>query len=371
MKCGLFILSFIVMVLAATAQNPANKIVGKKKVALADSLKTAHYPYIFPIWGQRVVNKGFNMPKSAGLSAQYLGQKSDILINNLMVGFNGGPLYKLDDIIRFNSAKSTTNGVNIRPDLWVFPFLNVYGILASSKTSTSIDAGVWLPDDSSWKKVTDLKTKANFNATTFGFGLTPTVGVGGFFMALDVNFTWSDIAELEKPAFAFVFGPRFGKNIAFKNPNRTLALWAGGFRLSLNSGTSGSLNTSDLFPVDQWQANIDTGYMKVAGNQEKVDSWWEGLSPQEQKNPVNIAKHESANSVLARAGALLDAASQVVTNAGNATIQYSLDKKPKDMWNFILGAQFQYNRNWMLRVEYGFLGSRSQVIAGLQYRFDL
>src|SRR5580765_7846776 len=74
--------------------------------------------------------------------------------------------------------------------------------------------------------------------------LTPTVGVGGFFMALDMNFSWSDIAELEKPAYAFVFGPRLGKNITFKNPERSLAIWAGGFRIKLNSGTSGSLSTA-------------------------------------------------------------------------------------------------------------------------------
>ena len=41
------------------------------------------------------------------------------------------------------------------------------------------------------------------------------------------------------------------------------------------------------------------------------------------------------------------------------------------MWNFIIGSQFQINRSWMIRAEYGFLGSRSQFIGGLQYRFNL
>jgi hypothetical protein len=96
-----------------------------------------------------------------------------------------------------------------------------------------------------------------------------------------------------------------------------------------------------------------------------------GLTPVEQKNPVNIAKHETANRVLATFGNILDEASQAVSNAGNSTVQYSLDKKPKDMWNFIIGSQFQLNRSGMIRAEYGFLGSRSQFIGGLQYRFNL
>jgi hypothetical protein len=369
-KC-IFLVFWSFLSFTLLAQYTTDKVVGKKNVELADSLKTASYPYVFPIWGEKVLHKGFQLPKSAGVSVQYLYQQSDIIINNLKVGFNNGPLHNLDEIIRFDKAQTTTNGVNFRPDLWVFPFLNIYGILAQSRTSTAINAGVWIPDDSSWKKIATIDTKANFDATTFGFGLTPTVGVGGFFLALDANFSWSDITELEKPAFAFVFGPRLGKNFKFSHPERSLALWVGGFRVQLNTGTSGSLNTSDLFPVEEWGNKIDTGYIKVAESQKKVDDWWNKLSPPEQKNPINIAKHEAANAALEKAGSILNAASQAVTNAGSSTVQYSLDKKPKNMWNFIIGSQFQVNRSLQIRAEVGFLGSRTQFIGGLQYRFDL
>jgi len=354
------------------AQYTTDKVVWKKDAAVIDSLKTADYPYLLPIWGKKVAQKGFKLPKSAGLSVQYLWQQSDIIINNLEVGFNNGPKHNLDEIVRFDKAQTTTNGVNIRPDFWLLPFLNVYAVFAKSKTSTAINAGVWVPDSSTWNKIANIDTKENFDATTFGFGFTPTVGVGGFFLALDMNMTWSDINELEKPAFAFVFGPRLGKNITWANhPEKSLAIWAGGFRVKLNTGTSGSLSTSELFPVDEWGKKIDTGYMKVTESQQKVDTWWNSLTPVEQKNPVNIAKHETANSALEKTGQILDAASQAVTNSGNSTVQYSLDKKPKDMWNFIIGSQFQINRSWMIRAEYGFLGSRGQFIGGLQYRFNL
>jgi hypothetical protein len=36
-----------------------------------------------------------------------------------------------------------------------------------------------------------------------------------------------------------------------------------------------------------------------------------------------------------------------------------------------LGAQYQYNKHFMLRAEYGFLGSRKQFLTSLQYRFGL
>ena len=67
----------------------------------------------------------------------------------------------------------------------------------------------------------------------------------------------------------------------------------------------------------------------------------------------------------------LNAADGAISTIGNSTVQYSLDKKVKNMWNFIVGSQFQLNKHWMLRGEYGFLGSRQQFIGGLQYRFGL
>lgn len=353
------------------AQANTDKIVGAKNQAIVDSLKKVEYPYVFPIWGQKVIERGFKIPKSAGLSIQYIGQQSDIIIDNLQVGFNHGPMYSLDDIIRFNKSVASTNGVNIRPDFWLLPFLNVYAVFAQSKTSTEIDAGIWLPDNVGWKEVGKISTKANFNATTIGVGLTPTFGVGGFFLALDMNFSWSDISELEDPAYVFVLGPRFGKNIPLKKPDQTIAFWVGGFRVKMGTQTNGSINTGDLFPISQWQNTINQGYQNLDAKQTTVDNWWNGLTPAEQKKPANIAKHEAASSVLARFGGILDQASQVVNTAGNSSVQYSLEKRQKDMWNFIVGSQFQLNRSWMLRVEYGFLASRQQLIAGLQYRFNL
>ena len=354
----------------AYAQNTADRTPPKKRDPVADSLAALKYPYILPIWGEKVMRKGFNLPKSAGVSVQYLYQQSDIIIDNLKVGFNNGEQYPLDEIIRFNSAVATTNGFNIRPDLWLFPFLNVYGLFAKAKSSTAIDAGVWLPTEAGWTNVANFQTKAEFESTTVGFGVTPTAGVAGFFFALDANFTWSDIDALEKPAYIFVLGPRVGKNFSLKKKDQTLAIWMGGFRVKMASTTNGSLSATELFPIDQWQTRVDQGYDNLASSQEKVEGWWTGLTPAEQKNPANIAKYNTANRALERYGGFLNGASEVVAGAGDASIQYSLDKKPKEMWNFIIGSQFQINRSLMLRAEYGFLGARQQLIAGLQYRFD-
>lgn len=371
-----FLLSLVVFILfaprVALTQVYSNKEVGKKNAQKIDSLKNSEYPYVLPILGKQATKKGFSLPYSAGLGINYLWQKSDLVINNLQIGFNHNPMQNLDQVVRFNNATSEAVGVNIRPDVWLLPFLNVYGIFAKANPSTTVDFGIYAPDGSgNWNNIINMNTKANFKATTFGLGVTPTVGVGGGWMALDMNFTWNDIAELDKPAFAFVFGPRFGKSFKMKKPEQTVSVWAGGFRLHLNSGTTGSIQLNELMDITGLQQRVNDGIAKVDASQQQVDTWWAGLSQAQQNSPVNKAKYETANKALAAAGNFLDGINEALTDDKHASVQYSLDKRPKDMWNFIVGAQYQHNKHWMIRGEYGFLGSRQQIITGLQYRFGL
>jgi hypothetical protein len=368
----LFISVTVSVTVSGYCQVYSNREVGKKNAELIDSLKHSEYPYALPIWGQKATKLGFNLPYSAGLGINYLYQKSDLVIENLQVGFNHGPLYNLDEIIRFTNATSEASGLNFRPDIWLFPFLNIYGIFAKSSPATTVDFGIWVPDETGlYTQVAQFNTQANFKATTFGFGVTPTIGVGGGWFALDMNFTWSDIPELDKPAFAFIFGPRLGKTFKLNRPESNVAVWVGGFRLKLNTGTEGSLNINELINTDGLQGKVDAGLQKVTAKQTEVDNWWNGLSNAEQKNPLNIAKHDLANSALSTAGSFLGNLDNALNDEKNATVQYSLDKRPKDMWNFLIGSQYQYNKHWMVRCEVGFLGTRTQVIAGLQYRFGL
>lgn len=330
-----FLLFFSVSV---TAQTFSNKELGKKNEALADSLKQSEYPYLLPIWGKKVTEKGFNLPYSAGLGVNYLWQESDLIINNLMVGFNNGPMYNIDELIRFDKALATAGALNFRPDVWVFPFLNVYGIFGRSSASTDVGFGLWLPDSTSTpKEVANAGTVVEFNAGTIGIGMTPTIGVAGGFLALDMNVSWTDVPQLEKPTFVFVFGPRLGKSFKLKKPESNISVWTGGFRVKFRSDTQGSVNLGDIFPIDDWNAQIENGKQMVNDSQEQVDAWWEGLTPAEQKNPVNKAKYENANNLISTAGELVNSAEQAVATAETSTVQYSMDKKPKVDTHFRMG----------------------------------
>jgi hypothetical protein len=68
-----------------------NKEVGNKNKDLIDSLKNTEYPYALPIWGAKAAKLGFNLPYSAGIGVYYFWQKSDLVLSDLVFGFNNGP----------------------------------------------------------------------------------------------------------------------------------------------------------------------------------------------------------------------------------------------------------------------------------------
>lgn len=139
----------------------------------------------------------------------------------------------------------------------------------------------------------------------------------------------------------------------------------------MNRDTQGSLNLGDALPIEEWETKIASGQQKVGEAQVELDTWWDGLTPVEQANPVNKVRFETNQARLNLAGRVLNSADNAVDNAGNSTLDYTLDKEQAKLWSMTFGSQFQLNKSWMLRAEYGFSSGRQQFFCGLQYRFGL
>jgi hypothetical protein len=357
--------------------NAIGQIFTNREIDPLDSLarveaKKKEYPYLLPFLGKKTAAAGFDLPYSAGVSVQYFSQTSDIILENLKVGFNGGEVNDLSGLVKFDLAKARASALTVRPDVWLFPFLNVYGILGRAQASTEVKYRVDVPEDINNNiPIFSGASLVEFQTTTFGFGVMPAIGIKGAFFILDMNIAWTDVPQLSRPTRTFVIGPRIGKNFTLRKPEQSISIWVGGFRVSLDAASEGSLPISEALDVDNLGGRIDVAANKIAAGQTKVDDWWASLSPIEQRNPLNIARFEAANRVLTTAGKLVVAADNAVNTAANSTVEYSLDRRPKDPWNFLTGMQYQLNKHWMFRAEAGYLSSRTQFTCGLQYRFGL
>src|ERR1700749_5158214 len=92
--------------LMLSASVRAQDVTGKTlREHYVDSIKHSTYPYKFPIWGQKVANKGIDIPWPAGEMLNYFGGSQLVTISNLQVGFNNGALVPLD-FIKFGQVKA-------------------------------------------------------------------------------------------------------------------------------------------------------------------------------------------------------------------------------------------------------------------------
>jgi opacity protein-like surface antigen len=326
----------------------ANTKIKDKNQAYTDSLKQVKYDNVFPIWGQKAYEKGFDIPYPTGIMVNYFYAKQGIIVDNLRLGLltdnQDIPLTGVD-FIQFGENFSTASTVMVRPDVWVFPFLNVYGIFGAGNSTTEVNITAPI----------ELQSVVDQSVKTSGFGITAAGGLGPVWIAIDGNITWTKPELLDKPVKVNTFGIRFGHNFVSKTkPYRNFGIWVGAMKASLSSNTVGQIKMKDALP----QEVFDRADQIAADYYE----WYNSLDP---NKPLDAIKIQKADQILTPIVERIEAAD------GESIIRYGIDKGLKQEWNGLIGAQYQLNKNWMIRTEGGIIGDRKSILLSLNYRFLL
>ena len=343
----LVLLSLFLLVQFSQAQYVSKKVKSKHQI-YTDSLKSIEYDYIFPILGQGAYKQGFDIPYPIGVMGNYIWMDQGLDITNMQLGLDGVntdiPLTPVD-FIEFGENRNTSYSVNFRPDIWVLPFLNVYGLFGYGRSHTEVN----LVAPIALKSVVDQKI------STKGLGVMTAFGVGPVWLSVDANWTWNKPELLDKPVKVGVMGLRIGQTFTFKQrPDRNIAIWAGAMRVKMSSDTKGAIAMKDALPPDVWDRKDE-----IVGN---YWTWYNGLNP---NNPIDKKKIEVADEILTPIIEDIDARN------GESIIYYGMDKQATQMWNGIIGGQFQLNKRWMFRTEWGIIGDRKSALVSLNYRFLL
>ena len=328
-----------------TGQYSTTKVRSKHQ-QYTDSLKSVDYPYIFPFKGQEAYKRGFDIPYPVGMMANFFWSEQGILIDNFNLGItdDGEEIFPYqplsEEILTFGNNYNETISVNVRPDLWLLPFLNVYGIFGWGHSRT--DVNVLLPFiDKGFTSTVEQ------SLSTAGFGIMGAGGIGPVWVSVDANFTWNKPQLLEKATRVNVLGIRVGHTFVFKHkPQSNIALWVGGMRINMQSETVGQIQMKDALPIDELNQK----------GQEMLD-YYDALPPLDQVRPKNL--------IIKKLGEAL------VNTDGSAIVKYGMDKQVKEKWNMLLGAQYQINKRWMFRTEGGIVGDRKSILFSLNYRFLL
>ena len=308
----------------AFAQNPDLVL----SQAERDSILKDYHSF-FPIWGRKAIERGFDLPRAFGIgfNAIYLSQNIDI--NNLQLSTNSDPLVPIN-AFKFGTNTATAYSETIRADLWVLPFLNVYGLAGPGQANTNVEVVTPVAFTSS----------VDQSAKTYGVGITGAMGIKRNWLSVDVNWTWSDLEKLSDPVQIRILGLRYGRAIKLSG-NKKLAFWVGTMNQKVELKTRGSIRFDEAVPPEFWNdlENIGPG-----------NPWYDALTPVQK--------------------AAVDQIVQRIQASKSTTINYGLDKALADPWNMLAGAQYSIGKNWELRTEGGFIG-RWSILAGVNYRLNL
>ncbi len=320
----------------------ASKRVKSKYEAYTDSLKKVDYHYVFPFWGQKAYQRGIDIQYPIGFMANYFWMDQGIVIDNFQLGINKPdgsellPLTPLDDeILSFGNNTNQSWSFNIRPDIWLFPFIDLYGIFGYGRSSTTVEA-ILLGKPLPTKPVEQ-------GITTSGVGVLVAGGVGPVWISLDANITWNKPELLDKATMANVVGIRMGKVFTFKKrPHSNISVWIGTMFVTMQNETLGYIKLNEA--IDDYQG-VKDGI---------VDNINDKINDPE-TGPVKKKLLEK----------LRDA---VAESTGESTIAYNMDKQVKAHWNGLVGIQYQINKSWQLRTEGGIIGDRKSILLSLNYR---
>ena len=151
-------------------------------------------PRRFPLMAEEARKRGYTLPEPFGVGLVYYKLQRDIKITEVRVGRNGAPLKPVPQFAQFSSTSDVDN-LNVKADMWLLPFLNVYAIVGGikNKSDTTLDIGLppLTPDGPARRQVITVPTK--LNGSVGGLGITFAGGYKSFFAAGDINVAKADI----------------------------------------------------------------------------------------------------------------------------------------------------------------------------------
>jgi hypothetical protein len=304
------------------------------------------YNYVFPFWGAGAYKKGFDIPYPIGIMANYFWVNQGIEINNFQLGFDNAydgklefPLTPLNDsILGFGDNKNQSWSFNVRPDIWIFPFVDLYGIFGYGRSKTTIEVKAFQYS----AKPVSFTSEVEQGITTYGAGVLLAGGVGPVWLSMDNNITWNKPELLEDATRAWVMGLRMGKLFVFnRRPHSNISIWIGAMYLNMQSQTLGSIALRDAIP------NFDDSKQQLI---------------------QDLLDHKGETGIIG--DKLIDRlVEEIDQRNGESEVTYAMDKQTVQHWNGLIGFQYQYNKSWQLRAEAGLIGDRKSFLLSLNYRF--
>ncbi len=221
--------------------------------------------FSLPIWKEEAEALGYVLPKPFGFNVSYMNLEQGIAVDS--IGFEG-LVAKIPDFtiptfpglpgitipgfdmpiprdlidIQAEPGKQKSEVFSLRGDVWLFPFLNVYGMVGKLKgySETRVTVGV----KGISKRSDPIDFKLDLDGDLYGGGIVLAGGYGNWFGLVDASYTKTNLTVIDGAIDAYVVSPRLGYD--FHTRGFPMRLWAGAMYQDVEQSLSGSLSSLDL-----------------------------------------------------------------------------------------------------------------------------
>jgi len=217
------------------------------------STSTARWPYALPFLADAAVERGYELPLPRGISGIFYYVERDIEITDIRVGVDGAALRSVSKFLDLGSMSHVSVAL-ARFDVWLLPFLDVYGLLGYVTNTSTTRGTVTIPTLGPGPGTRSFNVSATTDLDGFvgGAGLTLAGGYRQLFAVADVNYSQTDIG-FDDRFRALIGSVRVGWN--GKVQEIPLRLWVGGMYWGTKSTAKSSVDVPNVgrvsFEADQ------------------------------------------------------------------------------------------------------------------------
>lgn len=233
------------------------------QTAVQDSVSTASKHSRFPFMAAEARKRGHTLPLPYGLSVVLTGLGNrKIEVTDVRLGVKANPAQSVSDFLDLGSSSDVFNA-NLKGDLWVLPFLNVYGLVGYVHNESTTSARVTL-DTPGPGPGADYRTEVetSLDGVVGGLGTTLAAGYLNFFSVIDFCYIRSDLG-FDDDFTARITSFRVGYNGVLAEMPMQLWLGAGDWDTAATAKGHTTLPNgarldfeADQQPVDNWMYDI-------------------------------------------------------------------------------------------------------------------
>ena len=267
-----------------------------------------------PFLGQKVVDLGFELPNPYGVAIIPAWIRQDLILDNLFISVDGGPTQEID-FVDFGTPEVRTTTAQLKFDAWILPFLNLYATVGKLDGEATVPLTIQGSD--LFAPICAITPNAPVCSETYSAVAEPDYHGENISLGMTLAMGWKEYFVAIPITYAWSEVNIIDTTVTALN-------------ISPRFGVTGKIGENGMIAAFVGATYLDAEIV-IAGQ-------------------VSFDTPEGPE-------------------GDQTTIDYSIRQRNKDKWNYLLGFNWDINKNWSISAESGFGGSRDNMIAVATFRF--